>query len=230
MVDCTRTSSHRTPPRRSRLAGLILALAAIALVSFPVSAMADGDPASDVLATQSVFLPQDSGATATQQARLGAVQAAAQKSGYQIKVAIIATPSDLGSVGALWRQPQNYANFLGQELSLVYRGTLLVVMPNGFGLYHGGRPAGPGQSTLASVGGTGSSGIVDSALTAIQRLAGASGHTLRVSGGAVQARGASDDVASWIALAIGAALIAAAWAASLRALPPRLAKRRTAAT
>ena len=34
----------------------------------------------------------------------------------------------------LWRQPQNYARFLGQELSLVYRGTLLVVMPNGFGL------------------------------------------------------------------------------------------------
>jgi hypothetical protein len=230
MVDCTPTSSHRTPVARARLVGLVMALVGFALVAFPVAASADGDPASDVLATQSVFLPQNSGATPTQQAQLGALEAAAQKSGYQIRVAIIATPSDLGSVGALWRQPQSYANFLGQELSLVYRGTLLVVMPNGFGLYEDGHPAGPGHSALASLAAPGSRGIVDSTLTAIQRLAGASGHTLQVAGVAVHAPGAGKDTASWIVLAIGAVLIAAAWAASLRALPPRFPKRGTAAT
>ena len=48
-------------------------------------------------------------------------------------MAIIAKPDDLGSVTSLWREPQAYAHFLGLELSLAYKGRLLVVMPNGFG-------------------------------------------------------------------------------------------------
>jgi hypothetical protein len=230
MSDCTRTLSHSSPVRRSTLVALITASIAIALGSFPAAAAADGDPASDVLATQTVFLPQDSGATAKQQAELGAIEGAAQKSGYQIRVAIIATPSDLGSVGALWRQPQNYAQFLGQELSLVYRGTLLVVMPSGFGLYEGGHPLGRGESALAALRAPGGADIVDSTLTAIQRLATASGHTLQVTGVAAPVGSASYHAGTWIALAIGVALIAAAWTASLRAVPPKAAARRAAAS
>jgi hypothetical protein len=230
MSDCTRTLSRSTPVRRSRILALITASIAIALGSFPTAAMADGDPASDVLATQPVFLPQDSNATAKQQAELGAIESAAQKSGYKIRVAIIATPSDLGSVGALWRQPQNYAQFLGQELSLVYRGTLLVVMPNGFGLYEGGHQIGRAQSALAALPAPGSADIVDSTLTAIQRLAAASGRTLQVTGVAAPVGSATEHAGTWIALAIGAALIAAAWTASLRAMPPKAAGRRGAAS
>jgi hypothetical protein len=37
-------------------------------------------------------------------------------------------------VSALWRHPETYARFLGAELALVYRGTVMVVMPNGYGL------------------------------------------------------------------------------------------------
>ncbi len=230
MVDCTRTLRHSPPVRRSNVLAVTMALIALAVSAFPAAAAADGDPASDVLATQTVYLPQDTGATATQQAELGAIESAAQKSGYQIRVAMIATPSDLGSVGALWHQPQSYAEFLGQELSLVYRGTLLVVMPNGFGLYEGGRATGTGRSALASMRPPGNAGLVDGTLTAIQRLAGASGHTLQVSGVTAPAGTAGDDTGTWIALAIGAALIAAAWAASLRALPMKLAGRRSAAS
>jgi len=207
-----------------------MALIVVALAAFPATGAGDGDPASDVLATQSVYLPQDTGATATQQAELGAIESAAQKSGYQIRVAMIATPSDLGSVGALWHQPQSYAEFLGQELSILYRGTLLVVMPNGFGLYEGGHPTGAAQSALASIRPPGKAGLVDGTLTAIQRLATASGHTLQVSGVSAPTGPAGNDTGTWIALAVGAALIAAAWAASLRALPPRLASRRSTAT
>ena len=47
---------------------------------------------------------------------------------------MIASQSDLGSVTALWRQPELYARFLDQELSLAYRGPVLIVMPNGVGL------------------------------------------------------------------------------------------------
>ncbi len=68
---------------------------------------------------------------------------AAAKSGYPLRVAVIASPADLGSVTPLWRQPQAYAGFLGEELSLLYKGTLLVVMPDGFGLY------GPGAAVPA---------------------------------------------------------------------------------
>ncbi len=230
MSDCTRTLSRRTPVRWSTLAALLTASIAIALGAFPAAAAADGDPASDVLATQTVFLPQDSGATAEQQAELGAIESAASKSGYQIRVAIIATPSDLGSIGALWRQPQNYAQFLGQELSLVYRGTLLVVMPGGFGLYEGGHPIGTGQSALAALRTPGSADIVDSALTAIKHLAATSGHTLQVTGVAAPVGSASDHTGTWLALAIGAVLIIAAWSASLRAMPPKVVGRRGAAS
>ena len=60
-----------------------------------------------------------------QQAQLVALLAAARRSGYQLRVALIASSTDLGSVTELWRQPQSYAQFLGQELSLVYRGPVL---------------------------------------------------------------------------------------------------------
>jgi hypothetical protein len=230
MVDCTRTLRRSNPVRRSPILAMTMALIMLALAAFPATGAADGDPASDVLATQNVYLPQDTGATATQQAELGAIESAAQKSGYRIRVAMIATPSDLGSVGALWRQPQSYAEFLGQELSVVYRGTLLVAMPNGFGLYEGGRPAGAAQSALKSVPAPGSARLVDGALTAIQRLAAASGHSLQLTGVSAPATAASDRTGTWIALAIGAAVIAAAWAASLRALPLKAASRRRAAT
>jgi hypothetical protein len=43
-------------------------------------------------------------------------------------------------VGALWSKPQSYAQFLGQELPFVYRGRLLIVMPNGYGIARDGKP------------------------------------------------------------------------------------------
>ena len=71
---------------------------------------------------------------------------------------------------------------------------------------------------------------MDGTLTAIQRLATASGHTLQVSEVSAPGGPPANDTGTWIALAVGAALIAAAWAASLRALPLRLASRRSTAT
>ena len=109
----------------------------------PPGARADGDPASDVLLSQSLFLPQDAGVPATDQTQLASLLAAAHRADYNLRVALIAGPADLGSVTALWRQPRNYARFLGQELSLNYTGALLVVMPDGYGFY---RPRGASAS------------------------------------------------------------------------------------
>lgn len=158
-----------------------------------------------------------------QQGQLTALLHASASSGYPIRVAIIASKADLGSVSELWRQPRTYARFLGQELSLVYRGPLLVVMPTGYGFYRQVGPLPAGESALAGlqkpVGGT---DLGTAALTAIQRLAGASGYSVPIPAAtATQSAGGGAGTIPLIALIIGAGLIAVAWSASLRARRPR---------
>jgi hypothetical protein len=187
-------------------------------------ALADGDPASDVLATQALFLPADAGLSPRRQAQLVSLADAARRSGVSLRVAMIASPADLGSVTELWRQPQTYARFLAQELSVVYRGTLLVVMPSGFGV---NAPAGVAPSVRAALTGLpppGSASRLGAAtLTAIERIASASGHPLPApsAGGAPAPGATSGDVVPWLVFAAGAMLIAVAWTLSLRARPLR---------
>lgn len=199
------------------LAGLLLAGAMPA-----DSALADGDPASDVLATQTLFLPWDANLPTAEQAQLQDVLDSAVDHGFPIRVAVIASAADLGSVTALWRQPQEYASFLGEELSLVYKGPLLVVMPNGFGL-HGFAPP-PAQLSAAL---SGMSAPIDGAqlgqvtIAAIGRLAAASGHPLPSTRLSVRLApgggGSSTATIDWLVFALGAMAILAAWTASLRA-------------
>ena len=128
----------------------------------------------------------------------------------------------------LWRRPQSYAQFLGQELSLSYKGPLLVIMPGAVGLYHLGGALAAERSAIAGLGTPAAgSGLAASAVTAIQRLAAASGHALSLPSAAPPpgANAGSTGIASWIALAIGAALIVVAWSASLRARPLRRVRR-----
>jgi hypothetical protein len=197
-------------------------LVAVAAAWGSPAALADGDPASDVLAQQSLFLPQDAAVPAHQQLQLAALLQGAAHSGYQIRVALIGSSADLGSITELWGQPQNYAKFLGQELSLVYHGPLLVVMPQGLGLYQLGQPDAAGASALAGrpIPATGS-GLGAVALTAIQRLAVASGHPLSIPNPTGQMKSSSTDPTPWIVFAIGGVLIVLAWTASFRARPPR---------
>ena len=189
------------------------------------SARADGDPASDVLASQSLYLPQDAGVSPAQQAQLRALVGATQHSGDQIRVAMIASATDLGSVTELWHQPQNYAEFLAQELSLVYPGAVLVVMPNGYGL--GGVAGSPGAErvTLAALGRPGAD-LGAATLTAIEHLAAASGHAVTVPTAAAPPTSGSADTLAWIVFVIGSALIVLAWTGSLRARPLSTRRRR----
>ena len=190
----------------------------------PGRALADGDPASDVLASQSLFLPADGGFRQSDAARLSGLLAAAQRAGVPIRVALISTPADLGSVGALWRKPQPYAQFLGQELSQVFRGTVVVVMPNGVGAYVTTKPGGHPVAVNAP-----RASPITTAIVTAQTLATRAGHRLPVPAAAAQQGSApglgSVDLGSWLALAAGAALIAAAWTASLRARPARRLRR-----
>ena len=161
----------------SRALALLLVLGAVALV--PAVACADGDPASDVLYTGKVFLPFEVKISARNQLDLQQTVAASWKAGYPIKVAVISSAYDLGSVGVLWQKPQLYSKFLGSELAFLYKGRLLIVMPNGYGLNHGGHSTAAERRVLANVPiGQGADGQTASAVAAVRALAAAAGYQL----------------------------------------------------
>jgi hypothetical protein len=157
-----------------------LAAVLLALVLAP-AALADGDPASDYLITQPAFLPFDAHVDGKRVAQLQALLAASQKEGFPIRVAVIATKVDLGAVPILYRQPVRYARFLGQELFYYYKHNLLVVMPNGYGVYaHGTSPAGDRAvvAKLPPAGTTDGNTLVAAADRAVRALAKRRGITL----------------------------------------------------
>lgn len=210
--------------RRRLLTAIIACLLALVAASAGAvgPALADGDPASDVLATQALFLPQDAGIPAAQQAQLQSLVEAASRAGYQIHVALIASPADLGSIAELWKQPAEYARFLGEELSLTYRGLLLVVMPDGFGLYYQGRSNSGYQAAISGIAiHPAGAALEATTVAAIRRLAAAAGHPLGVPRVGAQSVAGPTDSTPWIVFGAGLVLIALAWAASLRARPFR---------
>ena len=140
------------------------------------TARADGDPASDYLYTLKVFLPFDVKVPKTRQRELVSFVEAVNRAGYPIRVAVIGSSYDLGSVTSLWRQPRTYARFLGAELQFVYSKRLLIVMPSGFGIYWKGHPVDREYAVLSKVPiGKSPSGLVDAAQEAVSKLAAASG-------------------------------------------------------
>ena len=229
VLDCTHTPHQCPRARRTRLAAISILLAALLAGALAGRARGDGDPASDVLLSQRLYLPQDAGVPPAQQAQLTALLAAARRSGYTLRVALIAGPADLGSVTELWHQPQNYAHFLSQELSLNYKGPLLVVMPNGYGLYQPHASSNDQASVLSALAPPGRN-LGPGALGAIERLAAASGHNLPTPAATTATNSRSSNTTAWIVFGIGAIIIILAWAASLRARPPRLSGGRISST
>ncbi len=154
-----------------------MALLVVVLVGVPVSAArADGDPGSDVLVYQDLFAGSDAGLSVQQQVQLGALLKGAARAGFPVRVAIIASPFDLGAVTALWHRPRQYARFLGYELSLAYKQRLLVVMPDGFGFNWPGHSPVSAHRVLAGISiGSGASGLFDATEAAVGKLALAGG-------------------------------------------------------
>jgi cytochrome oxidase Cu insertion factor (SCO1/SenC/PrrC family) len=184
---------------RLRRALLAAALAVCALGALAPAARADGDPGSDVLVYQSLFVAADANISIPQQVELGNLLGSADKAGFQIRVAIVSQPADLGAITALWQKPAAYASFLGTELSLAYAQRLLIVMPNGFGFSWHGHSASPAYQVLDGVRvGPGGTGLAAAAETAVRALAQASGVRLAApvgaaSGSAADGTGGSKD-------------------------------------
>ena len=120
--------------RRFLFIALLLALA------LPGAARANGDPASDVLPFQQVFLPYEAPISGSAANRLKKTVAAANDEGYKVRVAVIPFTGDLGTAVSLWRHPQLYSKFLAKEIAFSYTGRTLIAMPSGFGIYNGDRP------------------------------------------------------------------------------------------
>jgi cytochrome oxidase Cu insertion factor (SCO1/SenC/PrrC family) len=140
------------------------------------TARADGDPASDVLVSQTLYLPADAGVSEKQEMQLNAVLRALKRSGVPVRVAVIPSAYDLGSIGELWLKPATYARFLGIELSLVYKQALLVVMPNGFGLNWPGHSSAAAEAHLANIRiGAGTGAVVTATEAAVRAVAASDG-------------------------------------------------------
>lgn len=164
---------------RAVAALVVVVVAATFACAAAPPARADGDPASDYLITQKMFFPYDLKVPPAKQQQLVALVDEANRAGFTLRVALISSSYDLGSITSLWQKPQTYARFLGAELTYVYKNRLLVVMPNGFGFNRPGRSAAPEYAVLAKIPvKPGPTGLVDSSLAAVQALAKASGVTL----------------------------------------------------
>ena len=217
-----------------RIAASLLLAAALAAGYAPL-ARADGDPGSDVLVYQRLFLASDAGVSIRQQLDLGRLLDAAGRNGLPIRVAIIASRDDLGAVTGLWLKPRAYARFLGVELSLAYRGRLLVVMPNGIGFNWPGHPTAAAYKTLAGVKVAGLAPTTQAAVGALATASGvrlsapntpasASQHRSPASGGSHL-----DEIAALVAalLALAAAAVAVLRGRirlpAIRRPPPRIA-------
>jgi hypothetical protein len=153
----------------------LLVTAVAALVAVP-AASANGDPASDVLLTQKVFVGPE---VPVSKGKLDALQKtvdAANAKGYPIRVAVIAFTGDLGTAVSLWRRPQDYSKFLGSEIAFVYAKRLLVAMPAGFAVYNGRRSTAAEQRALKGVRpGQTPAALVESTTEAVRKLAASGG-------------------------------------------------------
>jgi hypothetical protein len=193
----------------------VLAAAVSLLALAPAAALADGDPASDVLLGENVFYPYQPAVSPQIQKALNAETAAAKSSGFPIKVALIASPVDLGVIPDLFGKPQKYADFLDQEISFRAKQPLLVVMKTGYGVQGLNAKATALAGSLPKPASGNSNDLAQAAKSAVAKLAGASGHP--VSNAAAQpsgshSSGGSSSTTVVIALVVAAVAVAGALA------------------
>jgi hypothetical protein len=143
----------------------------LAALMLPGEAAADGDPASDVLYLKNVSLPYPAPSRDAANELQQAVDQAYTKR-FRVKVAVIASAPDLGSVPELFDKPTQYAKFLSTELRSFYVGPLLVAMPTGLGVYDGGRSTAAEERVLGQLTtrATTADQLTRLSTTAVQRL------------------------------------------------------------
>jgi hypothetical protein len=166
----------------------LLALGALGALH-PPQARADGDPASDVLLGTDVFYPFEP-VSHSLTVTLSKEAAEARKLKAPIKVALIPTAIDLGTITALFGQPQSYADFLAQEISFVGKAPLLIVMPNGYGTNDMPAAAVAVVKALPKPAGKTANDLAQAAIAAVPKILAAEGHPLPGTGAGAGVPGA----------------------------------------
>jgi hypothetical protein len=141
-------------------------------------ARANGDPPSQVLPTEDVYYPRDAKPSGPVTTALDLLLRRTREADYPLRVALIATASDLGNLTQYLQQPQQYADHLGPELEARYKGALLVVTPTGYGVYNAGKDSVRVLDGLESPG-SDSDGLARAAIKAGARLSRAAGHPVK---------------------------------------------------
>jgi hypothetical protein len=189
------------------------------------AARADGDPASDYLIVRQVFFPYATKVPRAEQRRLLAVVRSANNQGFDIKVALIGSSYDLGSVTALWRKPRLYAKFLSLEDSFYFKSRLVVVMPNGLGFHWPSHDSAAAYRLISAIPVTKSpAGLATAATTAVERLANASGVKVSTAAAAKEPTPAQQSNHDRVVI-IAAVLVALVVGGALRLLIRRRAAR-----
>jgi len=221
-----RESAHVHRRQATRIVLCLFGCAILAGCLAASSAKADGDPASDYLVSQQVFLSYDAKIPSALERKLLAAVASANKRGYPIRVALIWSGYDLGSVPELFGKPRKYVRFLDAEDSQCWWGgscgsgrfttttRLLVVMPNGLGFAQWKHDPAGGYRTIAGIKVTRTpAGLAHAATAAVVKLAAAAGVKVSTAGGPAALPRASSGgdnrveiiVAVVVALSLGAA-------------------------
>jgi hypothetical protein len=165
-------------PLRLKVLAITLATALLA----PAGVRADGDPASDVLLTRDLFFTYSPPVSPALEAVLNAEVTAARRNSFPVKVALIRARYDLGLLPELFGKPQQYADFLGQEISLQYKGPLLVVMPNGYGVRGVSDAARAAVAAMPKPATGAIDDLARAAIAAVPKIAASSGHPISVPG------------------------------------------------
>lgn len=168
----------------------LLCVAAVAIAAWPAApAYADADPPSDYLygVVNDLYLPLDLPTPAPRKAELLRLLKTARASGHPYKLAIVAGPSDLGSVPAFINHPANYAKFLYGEIGFNLQpqhATLVVVMPTGLAV--AGADAAAGRVALARLHvapDASTTTLAQIGAKAVEAVARAGGHPIAADGG-----------------------------------------------
>src|SRR3954453_10182128 len=153
----------------------VLFAALLMLLCVPAGALAHGDPSSHYLETGNLYPGFTNQASQATELKLLGLLDAAQQAGYPVKVSILGDVSDVSDRPAMLRHPQSYANYVAEALKssrVPVRAPILVISPYGIGV------AGPGAEKLDLATGQTGDELEQAAMTAVRRLADASGHTL----------------------------------------------------
>lgn len=132
------------------LARAVVTVAVAALLIAPL-ADAHGNPAGEWLLDRAAFVPPDAGVSRADQHALAVTLARAKAQGYPLRVAVVAARYDLGELAGLFGQQARYAAHLSEDLQVIYRGRVLVVMPSGFAVARDGKPDPLEQRIVATV-------------------------------------------------------------------------------